>query len=49
MIAPRNPGGKLIFAKGSKVIMTSMVRHPGTKPNKYLSNQIFHFAKVFHY
>jgi hypothetical protein len=47
MIAPRIPGGTLIFSKGSRVIMTSMVRHPGTKPNKYLSNQIFHFARVF--
>jgi len=35
---PKN--GVLIFAKGSRVIATRMVRHPGTKPNKYLSTQL---------
>ena len=49
LIRPMAVDGKLIFRKGSRVIMTSLVRHPGTKPNRYLSDQIRHFERVFKY
>lgn len=49
LIRPTAVDGKLIFRAGSRVIMTTMVRHPGTKPNRYLSDQIRHFARVFKY
>lgn len=37
-------GKALTFTKGAKVIRTPMVKHPGTRPNKYLSSQLYHFA-----
>jgi len=37
-------GKALTFTKGSKVVRTPMVKHPGTRPNKYLSSQLYHFA-----
>lgn len=40
IITPRESGGTLVFRKGSKVIKTEMVRHPGTRANKYLSSQL---------
>lgn len=40
IIVPKEPDGALIFSKGSRVIRTKMVRHPGTKPNRYLSDQL---------
>jgi len=40
-----SPGGKLKFVKNGKQIFTSQVRHPGTKPNPYLRNQLKHFVK----
>ena len=43
IIRPANPGGTLVFRKGSRVISTREVRHPGTKPNRYLSNQLIHY------
>lgn len=49
LIRPTAIDGKLIFRTGSRVIMTTMVRHPGTKPNRYLSDQIRHFERVFKY
>lgn len=49
LIRPTAVDGKLIFRTGSRVIMTTMVRHPGTKPNRYLSDQIRHFERVFKY
>jgi hypothetical protein len=33
----------LVFRKGTVLIHTSIVRHPGTKPNPYLRNQLRHF------
>lgn len=47
LIRPTAVDGKLIFRAGSRVIMTSLVRHPGTPANRYLSDQIRHFARVF--
>lgn len=45
IIAPKNPNGKLVFTPrgGTRVIAVRQVRHPGTKPNPYLSNQLRHF------
>jgi hypothetical protein len=37
IITPSKPGGNLVFMKGSRVIHTQIVRHPGTRPNKYLT------------
>lgn len=42
-ISPTPPRTLLRFSKGSRVIYTPMVNHPGTKPNKYLSSQLRHF------
>jgi hypothetical protein len=33
----------LVFRKGTVIVHTSIVRHPGTKPNPYLRNQLRHF------
>jgi hypothetical protein len=45
LITPKasNPKGKLIFMKGSRIIVTPRVNHPGTKPNPYLRDQLVHF------
>lgn len=43
IIKPKEAGGVLVFSKGSRVIRTREVRHPGTKPNKYLSDQLIHY------
>jgi len=37
IITPNKPGGNLIFMKGSRVIVSKVVRHPGTRPNRYLT------------
>jgi hypothetical protein len=37
IIKPKNAGGALIFRKGARVISTKVVRHPGTRPNRYLT------------
>jgi hypothetical protein len=37
IIVPNKPGGTLIFRKGPRIIATKIVRHPGTRPNKYLT------------
>lgn len=37
IITPRKPGGTLIFRKGPRIIATKVVRHPGTRPNRYLT------------
>lgn len=42
-ITPKNAGGVLVFRSGSKVIKTTSVMHPGTRPNPYLSSQLRHF------
>lgn len=38
IITPSKPGGNLVFRKGSRVIHTQIVRHPGTRPNNYLTD-----------
>jgi hypothetical protein len=40
VITPNKPGGQLVFMKGTRLIRTPMVMHPGTKPNKYLTRQL---------
>lgn len=37
IITPNKPGGNLVFRKGSRVIHTQIVRHPGTRANNYLT------------
>jgi len=37
---PKKP---LVFRKGTVLIHTAIVNHPGTKPNPYLRNQLRHF------
>jgi hypothetical protein len=42
-IRPR-PGNKLIKFQGrGGVVFTNLVNHPGTKPNRFLSDQLYHF------
>lgn len=36
-IRPRNPRGYLAFRVAGKLVFTSSVRHPGTRPNPYLT------------
>jgi hypothetical protein len=43
IIRPTEPGGVLKFRSGSRVVTTREVRHPGTKPNRYLSDQLIHY------
>jgi hypothetical protein len=31
---------KLVFVSKSRVVRTSLVKHPGTKPNKFLANNL---------
>lgn len=40
VITPNRPGGQLVFVKGSRIIRTPLVNHPGTKPNRYLTDQL---------
>lgn len=44
LITPNPPNKVLSFTKGSRLIRTSKVMHPGTKPNPYLSSQLRHFV-----
>jgi hypothetical protein len=43
IIIPNPPRRMLVFRKGSRIIATPRVIHPGTKPNPYLSTQLRHF------
>jgi hypothetical protein len=45
-IVATNPGGVLIFTKGTRLIRTPMVNHPGTRPNWYLRAQLRHFKTL---
>lgn len=40
IIQPRHPNGVLRFVKDGRVIFAKMVRHPGTRPNRYLSDNL---------
>jgi hypothetical protein len=43
LITPNPPNRMLVFRKGSRVIATPRVMHPGTKANPYLTTQLRHF------
>lgn len=45
-IVATRPGGQLVFMKGTKLIRTPMVNHPGTRPNWYLRAQLRHFKTL---
>lgn len=45
IITPNPPNTTLRFSKGARIIQTTVVRHPGTKPNRYLSNQLRRFVR----
>lgn len=45
VIRPNPPRTVLRFRSGSRVIYTPVVNHPGTKPNRYLSDQLRLFIK----
>jgi hypothetical protein len=45
LIKPKNAPALVFMSKG-RVIRTQLVRHPGTKPNKYLSNQLVVFKDL---
>jgi len=42
LITPRNPDGALKFVPkgGTRVIITKRVRHPGTRPNRFLTDNV---------
>jgi len=40
LIVPNKPGGNLVFMKGSRIVHTKIVRHPGTRPNRYLTDSV---------
>jgi hypothetical protein len=44
-ITPKN-APQLVFMSKGRVIRTQLVRHPGTKPNKYLTDQMFIFSDI---
>jgi hypothetical protein len=44
VITPKN-GKFLHFRAGSRSVYTTMVFHPGTKPNPYLRRQLSHFRR----
>lgn len=37
IITPNKPGGTLVFRSGARIVRTPIVRHPGTRPNPYLT------------
>jgi len=45
LIKPKNAPALVFMSKG-RVIRTQLVRHPGTKPNKYLSDQLVVFKDL---
>jgi hypothetical protein len=40
LITPKAPNTVLRFRAGSAIVNTTLIRHPGTKANKYLSDQL---------
>lgn len=40
LITPNDPNGILVFSKGARVIRAKQVMHPGSRPNRYLSDQL---------
>ncbi|ROP33450.1 HK97 gp10 family phage protein [Couchioplanes caeruleus] len=44
-IRPRHPDGVLRFEKGGQVVFTTIVRHPGTRPQPWLREAMEHEAR----
>jgi hypothetical protein len=40
LIKPNKPGGVLRFQTKGQTVITQLVRHPGTKPNRYLTDNL---------
>jgi hypothetical protein len=47
IILPKNPGGVLVFSKGTRVVITKRVMHPGTRANRFLSDQLREVSRHF--
>jgi hypothetical protein len=45
LITPKNHP-QLVFMSRGRIIRTQLVRHPGTKPNRYLSDQLYVFQDL---
>lgn len=46
IIRPKQEGGVLVFgARGGRTVITREVRHPGTKPNRYLTDNLELFTR----
>jgi len=45
-IVAKTPGGVLVFSKGTRIVRTPIVAHPGTRPNWYLRSQLRHFKTL---
>jgi hypothetical protein len=45
LIKPKD-APQLVFMSKGRIIRTQLVRHPGTKPNRYLSDQLFIFQDI---
>lgn len=43
IIRPKQQGGVLVFNGSRGRVVTTAVRHPGTRPNPYLARQLLHF------
>jgi hypothetical protein len=43
IIRPKQGNKVLKFSRGSQVVYTRVVKHPGTKPNPYLTDQLKYF------
>jgi len=40
IIRPKEQNGRLVFRSGTRTIITRVVRHPGTRPNRYLTDNL---------
>lgn len=40
VIRPHERGGVLVFGSRGRTVVTRQVRHPGTKPNRYLTDNL---------
>lgn len=43
LITPKSGNKVLRFTRGTQVIYARRVRHPGTKPNRFLADQLVYF------
>lgn len=40
LIMPKQKGGLLVFQSKGQTVFTHLVRHPGTRPNRYLTDNM---------